>query len=130
MSKAGALDLATGLGGKIDKGEVFSAVEKYILHSLLFHAASCSWLFSGCSRIVLRTSAPPQNDLPSSVLALPGLFSPCTVPSQISALSVSGFFVFLDGDADTIALEFITLKPGTACFSSYSLFFSFSLELC
>ncbi|KAG6761069.1 hypothetical protein POTOM_034261 [Populus tomentosa] len=29
MSKAGALDLATGLGGKIDKSDVLSAVEKY-----------------------------------------------------------------------------------------------------
>ncbi|KAJ0095777.1 hypothetical protein Patl1_17159 [Pistacia atlantica] len=29
MSKAGALDLASGLGGKIDKSEVLSAVEKY-----------------------------------------------------------------------------------------------------
>ena len=29
MSKAGALDLASGLGGKIDKTEVLSAVEKY-----------------------------------------------------------------------------------------------------
>ncbi|KAG6762370.1 hypothetical protein POTOM_032866 [Populus tomentosa] len=29
MSKAGALDLATGLGGKIDKSDVLTAVEKY-----------------------------------------------------------------------------------------------------
>ena len=29
MSKAGALDLASGLGGKIQKDEVLSAVEKY-----------------------------------------------------------------------------------------------------
>ena len=29
MSKAGALNLATGLGGKIDKSDVLSAVEKY-----------------------------------------------------------------------------------------------------
>lgn len=31
MSKAGALDLASGVGGKIEKDEVMSAVEKYIL---------------------------------------------------------------------------------------------------
>lgn len=31
MSKTGALDLASGLGGKIDKSEVLSAVEKYKL---------------------------------------------------------------------------------------------------
>ena len=30
MSKKGALDLASGLGGKMDKKEVLSAVEKYI----------------------------------------------------------------------------------------------------
>jgi sterol 24-C-methyltransferase len=29
MSKAGALDLASGLGGKIDKSDVLSSVEKY-----------------------------------------------------------------------------------------------------
>lgn len=29
MSKAGALDLASGLGGKIDKSDVLSAVDKY-----------------------------------------------------------------------------------------------------
>ncbi|WRX10491.1 hypothetical protein QQP08_002978 [Theobroma cacao] len=29
MSKAGALDLASGLGGKIEKTDVLSAVEKY-----------------------------------------------------------------------------------------------------
>ena len=31
MSKARALDLATGLGGKIEKQEVLSAVDKYSL---------------------------------------------------------------------------------------------------
>lgn len=31
MSKAGALDLASGLGGKIDKDDVLSAVDKYTL---------------------------------------------------------------------------------------------------
>ncbi|KAL7197420.1 hypothetical protein ACSBR2_020038 [Camellia fascicularis] len=30
MSKSGAFDLATGVGGKIEKKEVLSAVEKYI----------------------------------------------------------------------------------------------------
>lgn len=34
MSKAGAFDLASGVGGKIDKTEVLSAVEKY--HYFLF----------------------------------------------------------------------------------------------
>jgi hypothetical protein len=29
MSKAGAMDLASGLGGKIEKSEVLSAVDKY-----------------------------------------------------------------------------------------------------
>ena len=29
MSKAGALDLATGVGGKIEKDDVLSAVQKY-----------------------------------------------------------------------------------------------------
>nr|GFB26862.1 cycloartenol-C-24-methyltransferase [Tanacetum cinerariifolium] len=29
MSKAGAFDLATGLGGKIEKDDVLSAVDKY-----------------------------------------------------------------------------------------------------
>ena len=36
MSKAGALDLASGVGGKIEKAEVLSAVEKYI-YDLCFH---------------------------------------------------------------------------------------------
>lgn len=31
MSKAGALDLASGLGGKIEKDDVLSAVDKYVL---------------------------------------------------------------------------------------------------
>lgn len=31
MEKSGALDLATGLGGKLKKEEVESAVEKYII---------------------------------------------------------------------------------------------------
>lgn len=31
MSKAGAFDLATGVGGKIEKDEVLSAVDKYTL---------------------------------------------------------------------------------------------------
>lgn len=31
MSKAGALDLASGLGGKIDKKEVISAVDQSVL---------------------------------------------------------------------------------------------------
>lgn len=30
MSKSGALDLASGVGGKIDKKEVKSAVEQYV----------------------------------------------------------------------------------------------------
>lgn len=30
MSKAGALDLASGLGGKMEKDDVLSAVDKYI----------------------------------------------------------------------------------------------------
>lgn len=34
MSKPGAMDLASGLGGKIDKDEVLSAVDKYIYVSL------------------------------------------------------------------------------------------------
>lgn len=29
MSKGGAFDLATGLGGKIEKDDVLSAVDKY-----------------------------------------------------------------------------------------------------
>lgn len=36
MSKAGALDLATGLGGKIEKNEVLSAVEQYVKFDLFF----------------------------------------------------------------------------------------------
>lgn len=36
MSKAGAFDLASGLGGKIEKDDVLSAVDKYIsLYKLL-----------------------------------------------------------------------------------------------
>lgn len=31
MSKAGALDLATSIGGEIDKNEVLFNVEKYVL---------------------------------------------------------------------------------------------------
>ena len=33
MSKAGALDLASGLGGKINKAEVKSAVDEYVSES-------------------------------------------------------------------------------------------------
>jgi hypothetical protein len=33
MSKAGALDLASGLGGKINKEEVKSAVDEYVSES-------------------------------------------------------------------------------------------------
>lgn len=40
MSKAGALDLASGLGGKIDKDDVLSAVDKYTL-SLHTHIYVC-----------------------------------------------------------------------------------------
>ncbi|XWS77394.1 hypothetical protein CRYUN_Cryun01aG0257800 [Craigia yunnanensis] len=36
MSKAGALDLASGLGGKIDKTEVLSAVEKYEQYHIFY----------------------------------------------------------------------------------------------
>lgn len=37
MSKAGAFDLASGLGGKIDKNEVLSAVDKYVPLSRISH---------------------------------------------------------------------------------------------
>lgn len=37
MSKAGAFDLASGLGGKIDKNEVLSAVDKYFPLSRISH---------------------------------------------------------------------------------------------
>jgi len=36
MSKSGALDLASGLGGKIDKEEVKSAVDEYVPGSAQF----------------------------------------------------------------------------------------------
>lgn len=45
MSKAGALDLASGVGGKIDKTEVLSAVEKY--HYFLFKL-TVSFSFLNC----------------------------------------------------------------------------------
>lgn len=43
MSKAGALDLATGLGGKMDKSEVLSAVDQYV---------GVSWFF--CSKCPVK----------------------------------------------------------------------------
>ncbi|EEF44601.1 cycloartenol-C-24-methyltransferase isoform X1 [Ricinus communis] len=39
MSKAGALDLASGVGGKIDKNEVLSAVEKYEKYHVYYGGA-------------------------------------------------------------------------------------------
>ncbi|CAI0393814.1 unnamed protein product [Linum tenue] len=39
MSKAGALDLASGLGGKIEKKEVLSAVEQYEKYHNLYGGA-------------------------------------------------------------------------------------------
>ncbi|XP_021280016.1 cycloartenol-C-24-methyltransferase 1-like [Herrania umbratica] len=36
MSKTGALDLASGLGGKIEKTDVLSAVEKYEKYHVLY----------------------------------------------------------------------------------------------
>ena len=41
MSKGGALDLASGLGGKIQKDDVLEAVDKYIL---FIHVFVCNWL--------------------------------------------------------------------------------------
>lgn len=40
MSKAGAFDLASGVGGKIDKNEVLSAVDKYFPLSRISHFLS------------------------------------------------------------------------------------------
>jgi hypothetical protein len=41
MSKPGALDLASGLGGKIEKSEVLSAVEQYDASLTLLSLQSC-----------------------------------------------------------------------------------------
>ncbi|CAL5420986.1 unnamed protein product [Camellia sinensis] len=43
MAKSGALDLATGVGGKIEKNEVLSAVEKYS-----FSVEDVSFMWAAC----------------------------------------------------------------------------------
>lgn len=40
MSKAGTLDLASGLGGKIEKDDVLNAVDKYIFSLCKFYFRS------------------------------------------------------------------------------------------
>ncbi len=48
MSKKGALDLASGLGGKLDKKEVLSAVEKYFFFFLSLSVCVCVCLVLEC----------------------------------------------------------------------------------
>lgn len=40
MSKAGAFDLASGLGGKIQKDDVLSAVDKYVFVEISIYVYS------------------------------------------------------------------------------------------
>lgn len=114
MSKAGALDLATGLGGKIDKSEVLSAVEKYILHSLILAFLYCLLLAGSYPVILALPFCSFAKDFHPLVFALTRLFSPCIVTLKSLAFP-SADFLF----PRWIYIYSSILRPGNAYFCSH-----------